>query len=110
MMFDHLTLYCCVNLPINIPFIIVPIFLLLRAPWVINVLSWGGGEISVFQANHCTQFGFGCNQRGGCYLLICKGGEELLKLVGAVSLGETDDFVDFSSHDSPALRKNESEK
>lgn len=39
MMFNYLTPCYCVNLPINMPFIIVPIFLQLRAPWVINVLS-----------------------------------------------------------------------
>lgn len=41
-----------------------------------------------------------------CYLFISKGGEEVLKFVSAVSLGETNYFVDFSSHDSPALRMN----
>lgn len=59
-------------------------------------------KTGVLPTNHCIL----TSRSGtvsGCYLFVCEGGEEVLKFVSAVSLGERNYFVDFSSHDSPAL-------
>lgn len=48
----------------------------------------------------------GSKQRGGLYLFICDGGKEIQKFICPVLLGQTNYFVEFSSHDLPALRMN----
>lgn len=93
------------------PLIKAPTFLLFSAPWVITVFSYkednSHGYVSKYSPYYeCVVLILTSYKRDGlrCYLFICKGGEELLKFVSTVSLGQSNYLVDFSSHYLPAKR------